>query len=108
MPNLTVQAWDVPCYGHNGTVLAWMQTMLWSGLVTRFWVPDSIARTLPSGLLPVNPQLQLNSLIPSTGGELESTATEQAAQGSDDHEGATATTAAAQGTSTATGQTYVI
>ena len=81
MPFLSLQAFDVPCFGHDGFMAHTMRTMLWGGLVTRVWMPEEIARTLPQ-----SPRLTLHPWLPRSGREpllrdiiSETTATVQAA-----------------------------
>ena len=46
MPLLILQAWDVPCYGADNSVLV-MRSMMWMGIVRCLWIPRPFADALP-------------------------------------------------------------
>ena len=46
MPLLSLQAWDVPCYGADHSVLI-MRSMMWMGTVMCLWIPRPFADALP-------------------------------------------------------------
>ena len=102
MPTITLTSFDVPCYGHTGTVVTWMRAMTWSGIVTGFWLPTPVAQEMPTwpqqfvygGLSPsawMEQALRLSHSNVHVG---------QVPQDSNVH--VTTATAAAQGASTAT------